>query len=101
MFVSCIGSLNSGRKLFGISNKNQLFTLKPEKQNSKLAQATGQARVDIYGTIFFLRFKNYLKAEGKGGRKKGKHQCVVTFCVPSTGDLAHNPGMCPDWESNQ
>ena len=21
--------------------------------------------------------------------------------TPPTGDLAHNPGMCPDWESNQ
>ena len=21
--------------------------------------------------------------------------------LPPTGDLAHNPGMCPDWESNQ
>ena len=21
-------------------------------------------------------------------------------CVPRTGDLAHNPGMCPDWEVN-
>ena len=21
--------------------------------------------------------------------------------MPPTGDLAHNPGMCPDWESNQ
>ena len=20
--------------------------------------------------------------------------------APPTGDLAHNPGMCPDWESN-
>ena len=20
--------------------------------------------------------------------------------MPPTGDLAHNPGMCPDWESN-
>ena len=20
---------------------------------------------------------------------------------PQLGDLAHNPGMCPDWESNQ
>ena len=25
----------------------------------------------------------------------------VSSCVPSTGDLALNPGMCPDWESNQ
>ena len=21
--------------------------------------------------------------------------------MPPTGDLAHNTGMCPDWESNQ
>ena len=21
--------------------------------------------------------------------------------MPSAGDLAHNPGMCPDWELNQ
>ena len=21
--------------------------------------------------------------------------------MPHTGDLAHNPGMCPDWELNQ
>ena len=29
-----------------------------------------------------------------------KHQCVVASHVPPTGDLASNPGMCPDWESN-
>ena len=26
---------------------------------------------------------------------------LVVFCMPPTGDLAHNPGMWPDWESNQ
>ena len=25
---------------------------------------------------------------------------LVASCVPRTGDLACNPGMCPDWESN-
>ncbi|KAF6130983.1 hypothetical protein HJG60_007907 [Phyllostomus discolor] len=30
-----------------------------------------------------------------------KHQYVVTSHVPPTWDLAHNPGMCPDWELNQ
>ena len=30
-----------------------------------------------------------------------KHQCVVASRTPPTGGLAHNPGMCPDWESNQ
>ena len=24
----------------------------------------------------------------------------VASCTSSTGDLAHNPGMCPDWELN-
>ena len=28
-----------------------------------------------------------------------KHQCVVASHMPPTGDLARNPGMCPDWES--
>ena len=26
---------------------------------------------------------------------------MVGSHVHPTGDLAHNPGMCPDWESNQ
>ena len=29
-----------------------------------------------------------------------KHQCVVASHVSPTGDLACNPGTCPDWESN-
>ena len=24
-----------------------------------------------------------------------KHQCVAPSYMPPTGDLAHNPGMCP------
>ena len=39
---------------------------------------------------------------GKEGEREGeKHQCVVAPRVPPTGHLACNPGMCPDWESNQ
>ena len=45
---------------------------------------------------FFKRFR-----QEKGGRKGEKHPCVSGFHAPSAGDLAHNPGMCPDWESNQ
>ena len=36
----------------------------------------------------------------EGERKGEKHQCVVASRMSSTGDLAHNPGMCPDWELN-
>ena len=53
--------------------------------------------------LFFKDFKIYFPREGKEGRKtrKGeKHQCVVASRVPLTGDLAPNPGTCPDWELN-
>ena len=51
----------------------------------------------------FKRFYLFIFRErGRDGEREGeKHQCVVTSRVPSTGDLAHNPGMCPDWELNQ
>ena len=37
----------------------------------------------------------------EGEREEEKHPCVVASQAPATGDLAHNPGMCPDWESNR
>ena len=51
--------------------------------------------------FFFLRF--YLFIFGERGREeeRGKHQCVVASPIPPTGDLARNPGMCPDSESNR
>ena len=36
----------------------------------------------------------------EGEREGEKRQYVVASPVPHTGDLAHNPVMCPDWESN-
>ena len=51
----------------------------------------------------FLRFYLFIFRErGRDGEREGeKQQCVVASHTPPTGDLAHNPGMCPDWESNQ
>ena len=37
----------------------------------------------------------------EGEREGEKHQCVVASHISLTGDLARNPGMCPDWELNQ
>ena len=43
---------------------------------------------------------------GKEGEREGNvgmqeiHWPVACLMLP-TGDLAYNPGMCPDWESNQ
>ena len=36
----------------------------------------------------------------EGGREEEKHQCVVASQA-HYGNLACNPGVCPDWESNQ
>ena len=42
------------------------------------------------------------RERGKEGEREGeKQQCVVTSHTPPTGNLACNPGMCADWESNQ
>ena len=30
-----------------------------------------------------------------------KNQCVVASHAPPAGNLAHNPGICTDWELNQ
>ena len=54
----------------------------------------------------FLIFKGFylfiFRASRREGEREGeKHQCVVSSHMPPTGDLACNPGMCPDWESNR
>ena len=30
-----------------------------------------------------------------------ENQCLVSSHTPPTGNLAYNPGLCPDWELNQ
>ena len=52
--------------------------------------------------ILFLRFHLFIFRErGRKGEKEGeKYQCVVASHMPPAGDLAHNPDMCPDRESN-
>ena len=50
----------------------------------------------------FLRFYLLIFREtGKEGEREGeKHQLIASLASP-TGDLAHNPSMCPDWELNR
>ena len=48
----------------------------------------------IYLLIYLLTFRQ----RGKEGERERKHLCgVVASHVPPTADLAHNPGMFPDW----
>ena len=54
--------------------------------------------------IVFLRFYMFLFLENGREKEGEKHQCVLASPMPLPplpGDLAHNTGMCPDWESNQ
>ena len=50
---------------------------------------------------FFKRFYLFrFRDRGREGARNGeKHPSVACQALP-TGDLAHNPGMCPDGESN-
>ena len=51
----------------------------------------------LFKKILFI-----FRGRGKEGeREVGKYQYVVAFHMPPNVDLAHNPHMCPDWESNQ
>ena len=60
----------------------------------------------VISSDFCTSFKKifYLFIFRKRGREREsdgeKHQCVVASRVTPTRDLAQNPGMCPDWESN-
>ena len=49
----------------------------------------------------FLKTLFIFREWGRDGDREGeKCQCVVASHVAPTGDLARNPGMCPDWELN-
>ena len=47
--------------------------------------------------IYLLIFRE----KGREREREGeKYQCVVACHTPPPVDLACNPSMCPDWESN-
>ena len=50
----------------------------------------------------FKRFYLFLFREGKGGRKRERNINVwLPLTRPLLGNLAHNPGVCPNWELKQ
>ena len=52
----------------------------------------------LFKKFYLLIFKDRGRERDREGEK---YQCEVDSHVAPTGDLAHNPGVCPDWESNQ
>ena len=82
-----------------------LVSAAPFPWYSPLSRAQGLHFLHILGnSCYFLVFLNILfifRETGREGEREGeKHQCVVAPLTPPTGDPAHNPGTCPDWESN-
>ena len=60
----------------------------------------------FFGIVYFFVVEDFIyfifRQRGREGeREEEKHGYVVATSAPPTGDLAHNPGTCPDWESNQ
>ena len=82
---------------------NQSQHLLPTLHNSFFA-----SQFCIFTFLFFLDF-TYLLLEREEGREKQRErnmdvqelQWLVASCTPPNWEPDHNPGMCPDWESNQ
>ena len=61
--------------------------------------------------LIIIFFKNVIHSFLERGEEREKERernihvlekhWLVASSMPPAGDLAHNPGMCPDWESNQ
>ena len=45
---------------------------------------------------YFLKYL-FLERGREGEREAEKHQYVLASHAPPSGDLAYNPGLCPDW----
>ena len=59
---------------------------------------------NLFNYKYFVKivFIHFFRERGREGEKEAeKHECVVASPAPPTGDLAHIPGMCPDWASNR
>ena len=60
--------------------------------------------MELLFSILFLKDFIYVfifRERGREGEREGKKHQLVASYMPLTEDLAHNPGMCPNWEWNQ
>ena len=58
--------------------------------------------LSLFPSFFFKKtLFIYFQRGREGEREREKHQCMVASYTLPTGDLACNPGLCPDWEQNQ
>ena len=74
-----------------------------ESPNNGVSGWSRILKIYIFWKILFIfKYLFIFRERGRDGERKGeKCQCVAISHVAPTGDLARNPGMCPDLESNQ
>ena len=73
-------------------------------RQSDMKNTFTKCKIPLKCHFFFIILKRFylliFRERGREGEREGeKHQCAVASPMPPTGDLAHKPGMCPDWES--
>ena len=59
---------------------------------------SGKQREPLFSKILFIYF--YTEGKGEEGREKEREGHIdvwLSLAHPSIGDLARNPGMCPDY----
>ena len=99
-------SYNYYNGLHVCSHQENYFIVK----NIKMAQFYKKKKKKKKENIIIIKILFiYFWGGRQGEREEEKHQCT-SVCerysdrashMPPPGDLACNPGMCPDWESNR
>ena len=86
------------RIFFHFQKHHQLFNLcclcSVELLNSPFCVCTASNFLDEQQIFFKDLIYLFLEREREREREGEKHQSVFASCVPSTGDLAHNPSTC-------
>ena len=77
------------------------FLLRVRGPESLVCNSRGSGVGWLTGRRLFFIYLFIFRERGREGEREGeKYQCVVASRAPPMVDLACNPGMCPDWESN-
>ena len=57
--------------------------------------------ISLFCFLFFLKILFIFRERGRQREREGNISVWLPLACPQMGNLACNPGMCPDWETNQ